>query len=206
MPVQQPVGRFKFGLASVNSDGKRGIVLLALCALLLLPELAGEAGRAALRYDRMTIPYGEWWRLLTGHLVHLNPHHAVLNALGLALMWALFARDYAPKQWVLIVLGSMGAIDAGLWFRNPAVIWYVGASGVLHGVMAAGAVAHLRRREFDGWMLAAFLVVKLMYEQFAGAMPFSSGLGPVVVDAHLYGAAGGLCMAIIAIFAGRARD
>jgi hypothetical protein len=66
--------------------------------------------------------------------------------------------------------------------------------------MAAGTLAHLTRREFDGWILAMFLVAKLAYEQFAGAMPFPSDLGPVIVNAHLYGAAGGVAAAIIPRF------
>ena len=89
----------------------------------------------------------------------------LLNCLGLLLMWALFARDYTPRQWLSIVLGSIAAIDAGLWLWDSTVRWYVGSSGVLHGVMAAGTLAHLRRRESEGWMLAAFLVGKLVWEQ-----------------------------------------
>jgi hypothetical protein len=37
--------------------------------------------------------------------------------------------------------------------------------------------------------------VKLGYEQFAGALPFSSS-GNTIVDAHLYGAVGGIALAI----------
>jgi rhomboid family GlyGly-CTERM serine protease len=193
--MTQPVGRFKVGLKSLNGDGWWGLAMLAACALLVLPEVAGEAGRIALRYDRAALASGEWWRLLTAHVVHLNLEHAALNALGLALLWAIFARDYTPRQWAVIVGTVVAAIDAGLWFRDSGVLWYVGASGVLHGAMAAGAWAHLRRREFDGWILTMFLAGKLAYEQFAGAMPFSAGLGTVVVNAHLYGALGGLAAA-----------
>ncbi|HUI59614.1 MAG TPA: rhombosortase [Steroidobacteraceae bacterium] len=178
-------------LTSLNCDGPRGLALLLACALLLLPELAGEAGRAALRYDRVGLAQGQWWRLVTGHLVHLDLGHAVLNSLGLLLMWALFARDYRPAQWLMIVLAAMAAIDAGLWLRDSTVAWYVGSSGVLHGVMVAGTLAHLRRGDLDGWLLAVFIVVKLVYEQTAGALPFSDSHAGVVVDAHLYGAAGG---------------
>ena len=197
MPVKQPVGRFKFSLTSLNCDGRRALVLLAVCGVLVALELSGEGGREALRYDRVALAAGQWWRLLSGHFVHLNLQHALLNALGLALLWALFARDYPLRQWVLIALVSVAAIDAGLWFRDTSLLWYVGASGVLHGVMAAGTLAHLRRGEPDGWVLAAFLIGKLVYEQFAGPMPFSADVGPVVVNAHLYGAAGGVAAAII---------
>jgi len=167
-----------------------------LCGLLLLPVLAGEVGREAMRYERTALAAGEWWRLVSAHIVHLDFDHAALNSLGLVLMWALFARDYRPHQWLVIVLGAMAAIDAGLWLRDSTVAWYVGSSGALHGVMAAGTLAHLRRRDLDGWILAVFIVVKLAYEQSAGALPFSQSHAGVVVDAHLFGALGGAGIAV----------
>lgn len=183
-------------LASLNCDGQRGLALLGACGLLLLPVLAGDSGREALRYDRTALAAGQWWRLLSAHIVHLDFDHAALNSLGLVLMWALFARDYRLRQWLAIVLGSIAAIDAGLWLRDLTVAWYVGSSGALHGVMAAGTLAHLRHRDLDGWILAAFIVAKLAYEQIAGALPFYSGHASVVVDAHLFGALGGAAIAV----------
>ena len=64
-----------------------------------------------------------------------------------------------------------------------------------HGVMAAGTLAHLRRRDLDSWILAVILLAKLSYEQIAGSMPFA-GDASTVVDAHLYGAIGGLSLAL----------
>ena len=191
MNVSQPVNGIERLLKSLNCDGKLGIALLAACAFLLLPVLAGEAGREALRYDRTALAAGQEWRLLTAHFVHLDFDHAVLNSLGLVLMWALFARDYRPRQWLAILLGSIAAIDAGLWLRDSTVAWYVGSSGALHGIMAAGTLAHLRRQDMDGWILAVFIVVKLAYEQSAGALPFTDSHAGVVVDAHLFGTLGG---------------
>ena len=91
----------------------------------------------------------------------------------------------------------MLAIDAGLWFWDTRIHWYVGASGALHGFMAAGTLAHLRRGDLDGWILAIFIVLKLGYEQWSGALPFSDSGVPVVVNAHLYGALGGLIAAAV---------
>ena len=197
MNASQPVTTIRRVLTSLNCDGKYGVGLLLACALLLLPELGGDVGRALLRYDRAGLAAGQWWRLLTGHIVHLDLEHAALNSLGMVLMWALFARDYSPRQWILIVLATVAAIDAGLWLRDSTVAWYVGSSGALHGVMAAGTLAHLRRRDLDGWILAAFIVVKLSFEQRSGALPFADSGAGVVVDAHLYGALGG---AVVAAF------
>jgi rhomboid family GlyGly-CTERM serine protease len=191
MNVSQPVNGIERLLKSLNCDGKLGIALLAACGLLLLPVLAGDAGREALRYDRTALAAGQEWRLLTAHFVHLDFDHAALNSLGLVLMWALFARDYRPRQWLAILLGSIAAIDAGLWLRDSTVAWYVGSSGALHGIMAAGTLAHLRRRDLDGWILAVFILLKLAYEQSAGALPFTDSHAGVVVDAHLFGTLGG---------------
>jgi rhomboid family GlyGly-CTERM serine protease len=195
MQVSGPVTTFRRVLKSLNCDGRFGIGLVTACAVLLLPELGGDAGRALLRYDRAGLAAGQWWRLLTAHVVHLDLEHAALNSLGLVLMWALFARDYKPGQWALILLSAIAAIDAGLWLRDSTIVWYVGSSGVLHGAMAAGTLAHLRRRDLDGWLLAAFIIAKVAYEQHTGALPFADSGAGVIVDAHLFGALGGLVIA-----------
>ena len=195
MNVWSPVYRFKSALTSLNGDGTYGLALLGIVILLLLPELNGDAARAALRYERVAIAAGEWWRLITAHFVHIDLEHTVLNIMGLVLMWAIFARDLAPRQWLLVTLVVLLAIDAGLWFRDTGVEWYVGASGALHGFMAAGTYAHVRRGDLDGWILVIFIVLKLGYEQLHGALPFSETGMPVVVNAHLYGALGGFVAA-----------
>lgn len=182
-------------LRSLNGDRGYGICLLAVCVALALPELGGEPVRNALSFDRSAIGAGQWWRVLSAHFVHLDAEHVLLNGLGVVLMWALFARDYSPGRWAAIYLFAALTISAGLWFLNPELSWYVGASGALHGVMTAGTLAHLRRRDLDGWILAIFIVAKLSYEQFAGSMPFA-GSADTIVDAHLYGAAGGLVLAL----------
>jgi rhomboid family GlyGly-CTERM serine protease len=194
MGVHRPVNRMARVLRSLNCDGYYGWALLASCLLLLLVTLTGEVGRDSLRYDRLALAHGELWRLVTAHFIHLDLHHWLLNCLGLGLVWALFARDYTPRGWALVVAASIAAIDAGLWFGDSTLRWYVGSSGALHGVMAAGALAHLRRGEVEGWLLAAFLAAKLAWGHWFGALPLSAGL-PVVTEAHVYGVLGGLAAA-----------
>jgi rhomboid family GlyGly-CTERM serine protease len=204
MNAELPAGGLPGFLKSLNCDRAYGLALLAMLALFLLPELDGQAAREALSYQRAALADGQWWRLLSAHFVHLDFQHAALNAMGALLMWALFARDYAPWRWLAIYLGACLAVSAGLWFLNPEIEWYVGASGALHGVMTAGTIAHLRRGDLDGWILAIFIVAKLGYEQFAGALPFA-GSPDTVVDAHLYGAIGGVVLALMLGLASRPR-
>ena len=98
MGVERPVKPVHRVLPSLNCDGRLGLALLAACALLLLPALAAEPGRVLLRYDRVALAAGQWWRLLSAHVVHLSVRHALVNCLGLVLLWALFLRDYAPRR------------------------------------------------------------------------------------------------------------
>jgi rhomboid family GlyGly-CTERM serine protease len=159
----------------------------------------GQDGLPALQYERRALAAGQLWRLITAHLVHLNAWHAVLNLAGLGLLTGLFPRSYTALEWLAVALASALAIDAGLWFGDPWVEWYVGLSGVLHGVLAAGAIAWWRAesRTFAA-LLSLILTAKLAYEQTRGPLPFSGSL-PVVVDAHLYGAIGGAITALAII-------
>ena len=195
MNVPSPVYRFKSALQSLNGDGFYGLALIAVAALLLLPEIGGDAVRIALRYERMAIAGGEWWRLITAHFVHIDLEHTLLNVMGVVLMWAIFARDLSPRQWLIVTTVVLLTIDAGLWFRDKGVDWYVGASGALHGFMAAGTYVHVRRGDLDGWILVVFIVLKLGYEQLHGVLPFAESGMPVVLNAHLYEAIGGVIAA-----------
>ena len=173
--------------------------VLGLAALGLL--LAGDAGREALRFDRSGVAAGELWRLLSGHLVHLGYTHALLNLAGLVLVWFLVGRAFGARQWLWIIAGSVAAIDLGLWFGAPSLQWYVGLSGLLHGMLAAGIVAGLAARSCEAAILAVVVTGKLAWEQFAGPLPGSeaSSGGAVIVDAHLYGVIGGALIGALLI-------
>jgi rhomboid family GlyGly-CTERM serine protease len=181
---------------SLNTDGRYGAALLLALALLLLPALGGAALRTAWSYDRAALDAGEWWRLFSAHAVHLGNRHLLFNAAGLMLLWFMFARSWQPLQWLAIGLASMLVIDAGLWWLSPRVQWYVGASGVLHGVWAAGACSEWRRRAGWHWLPAALLAAKLASEQWQGDSLVVSGM-PVVLPAHLYGAVGGVLLPLL---------
>lgn len=176
----------------------RWIAVAGVVALACAAQAAGLV--PALRYDRAAIAAGEAWRLLTGHLVHLGAMHLALNAAGLVLVAALVGPHMRLPAWGTAFVVSALAISAGLWLVAPGLDWYVGLSGVLHGLLVAGAAAAIgerRERLFAGTVLAA-VAAKLVWEQTTGPTPGTAALagGPVVVDAHLFGALGGLATAL----------
>lgn len=72
---------------------------------------------------------------------------------------------------------------------ESGVAWYVGASGVLHTIMAAGVARHLATRAWDRWILLGAGLFKLALERYLHLI--GKGAALVVVDAHVYGAAAG---------------
>jgi rhomboid family GlyGly-CTERM serine protease len=176
------------------------IAPLGLCGLLLALFLGGPAVTAGLRYERAPVLAGQWWRLVSGHFVHGDAAHLGWNVLGIVLVWFLFAREYGLRGWLLILLASTAAIGAGFLLFEPDLDWYVGFSGLLHGCMAAGLAAWLRSaRDPLTALVAVLFAAKLAWEQFAGALPFTSASLslPVVHEAHTYGALGGLVAALL---------
>jgi rhomboid family GlyGly-CTERM serine protease len=123
----------------------------------------------------------------------LSAGHTALNVIALAIVALLFDSVLDSVDWIVATSMSALAIDLGLYAASPEVAWYVGLSGALHGIMVAGALVLAIARSPFGAILLLVVVAKIAWEHFAGPLPFSeltSG-GPVVTDAHLYGAMGG---------------
>ena len=162
-------------------------------------EMFGDSGRAWLQYDRAAILDAQLWRLLTGHFVHLGPGHYVLNAIAVFLVWVAVSEYLTNRQWLIATAVTIVCVNAGLWLFNPEIVWYVGMSGFLHGLLVTGIVKGFqflpRQAVLGGLVVAA----KIVYEQMLGPMPGSeqSAGGDVVVDAHLYGALAGLAIAAV---------
>ncbi len=195
-------GSWRHSLLGWVRGGGYGILLLAV--LLVLIGALGEGGIDTLQYARDGIAQGQLWRLATGHLTHADPVHLLLNLAGLVVVVLLFPGEFSVRGWLIVGIAALLAVDAGLWWFNPEVTWYVGLSGVLHGILAAGAVAWWKSQPpYLAALLTGLLLLKLGWEHWQGALGWSGGL-PVIVDAHLYGAVGG-AVAGLAMMAGRRR-
>lgn len=177
---------------------------LLVAGVCIAAQALGWTG--VLRFERGLIA-AEPWRLLGAHFVHLGWMHLALNLGGLALMWALFGRGLRPSAWAGALLLCALAVGGGLYLRDTTLAWYVGLSGVLHGLLVVGAVAALRTELRSALLLLLAVGAKLAWEQFTGADTGTAQLvgGDVVVNAHLYGALGGLLCVPLVAFVGLGR-
>jgi rhomboid family GlyGly-CTERM serine protease len=156
----------------------------------------------ALEYRRAALAAAPW-RALTGHLVHLNWPHALVNAAALWVVARLYAADLdAVRQCAALVAAAL-AVSAALAWWLPSIEWYRGLSGALHGLFFAGAakwlLAERPRRWQRLWIPAALVAggwIKVILEQPGDASTaHAEWLGAAVVpQAHL---AGALCGTVL---------
>jgi len=161
--------------------------------------MGGEPTRDWASYDRVGVENGQAWRLLTANFVHLGWGHLWPNLLALLLIGGLLEEFLKPLEWLVASVVTAVAIGVGLFVLDPATQWYVGLSGVLHGLVACGAVIMLETGQVRlGAVLVIGLALKLAWEQVYGGIPLTAASvgGAVVVAAHLYGAVSGALVGI----------
>ncbi len=166
---------------------------MVLTLLMLIAQLLPEAYQLVLRYDRLALAQGEHWRLLSANIVHLGWGHFGLNVAGLWLIAWLYAADRGWLDWLIGLLITGFMTSWGVHLFSADIFWMVGLSGALHGLFVLGALGLIRAGDGLGWGLLLGVGAKLLVEQFAGELPFTSAIvgGSVVTDAHFWGSVGG---------------
>ena len=170
------------------------LLLLSLAVALLGDELA-----ELLRYQRNGILSGEWWRLFSGHIVHLGWSHLWLNLAGLALVWALVGQAFSVRNWWWLIGFCLLGISYGLLWWLPGLTWYVGLSGVLHGILLAGSLQLTLQGEREAALMVVIVFAKVAWELWQGPLPGSreAAGGEVVVHAHALGSLCGLIYVVL---------
>ena len=173
---------------------KRHYLPVVIAFVVTFVGLFGSDVTLWLRYDRNAILSGEVWRIFTGHLAHMSWTHLMMNILGLALVWGLFDRHLPAKRWIHAIFFSAFGTSLLLLVVDSHLRWYVGLSGVLHGMFIVGCLYDMKTGRWDSKLLLVLIIAKLLWEQLVGPLPGSETAagGSVVVDAHLFGAFMGL--------------
>lgn len=175
------------------------VILMIILAFSMI--LSQWLGLKWLAWDRGQLQAGEVWRLYSGHFVHLGLWHLTLNLLALGLLSVLFAEELGWRSWMLVLGLLPPFISAGLWWGMPSLQGYAGLSGVLHGVFVLGAI-RMWSNPPDRALSATLLVlvlVKLWLEPGSAESGVTASLigGRILVEAHQWGAAGGVAIACV---------
>jgi len=175
------------------------LLVLTVALLSVIAYFINGDMESTLVYHRQLIEQGEYWRLITGHFLHTNGYHLLLNLAALSLLWALHGQFYTIQNYALLFFSSALICSAGLYFLSPEIRQYVGLSGVLHGIFIFGAIMDIKHHDKTGYLLFAGVWLKIAHEQIYGASEDVSTLidASVAIDAHLWGGVGGLIFSVI---------
>ncbi|WP_209000560.1 rhombosortase [Labrenzia sp. DG1229] len=179
-------------LSSLSHGGsKLPWVSLALAAasLLLFAIFGGKSG--AFIYDRELIENGEFWRLATGHFVHLDHQHLLMNVGALIALGFLYETSPhgGARRLVLgcfVLSGSL--ISFALFLGDPKTQFYCGLSAILNTLFVVTMIAMWRETRSQIWLVGlGLLFAKTGYETLFGSV-FSNNLEwPPHIGAHLTG-------------------
>jgi rhomboid family GlyGly-CTERM serine protease len=170
------------------------LFFMVLAVVSLAVFAAGPQLFPTLAYRRSSILQGQVWRLVTAHFVHANGTHLLWNLSATGIVAIAVPHALSLKGWMvsglIVALGS----TVGVLVLQPEVRVMVGLSALLHGLLAAGSVAGIRRGERVGWVFLGLLAVKVAWEQFAGPTPVTRALlgDEIAAGAHACGTIAGL--------------
>lgn len=166
---------------------KNSVILLTLLSLLIL-ILSYFGPVPALVFQRTgIIEQGQWWRLLSAHWVHAGVQHGLLNIASLVTACLLMPKILQPLKLLGGLLFCSIGIGSGLLLFNPVISYYAGFSGLFYALLGFGVI--LSWPSPTAKIILSFLVIKTLWEQSLGALPYSSTMltGKVATAAHLYG-------------------
>lgn len=177
---------------------------LLVCALAAFVQAVPALAVAGI-YDRVAIEQGQWWRLITGNLVHLSALHFAADTLALLVVGWL-AEQRCGRPLALLYLLAAVAVGAAVYLGVPGLRYFGGLSGVVNAVLVVLTFDGARSAGPARWiwrLLLAAVATKLGAEMSSGATALAVAASPAFVPvplSHLAGAVAGLvfCLAGIA--------
>ncbi len=175
-----------FNLPIQTKYSRAPLLIIFFSIILTLTE---PISSSLFAYDRNQLNNFQWWRLITGHFLHTNTTHLLLNTAGLALLWALHGHYYKMPRYLMQFFALCLGTAIGLYLFAEQMQWYVGLSGVLHGLFVIGAYFDIRNKFKTGWLMLIGVWLKVVHEQIYGASEGVAELiaANVAIDAHLFG-------------------
>lgn len=159
-------------------------IALGLCLLALQPF------SLALEFSREPIWAGEIWRLWSGHLVHTDVFHLLLNLSAALLLYFAFFPTIRIAELLVCASVFCPLIGVALLLFYPAIDWYNGLSGLLHALVAYFSIRLACTQSRIYWAALFLVWIKILVETLAAQSGYVSFIGDmrVINEAHFIGA------------------
>ena len=187
-----------FKIVSLSFARQHTLLVVLICLISSLAFIFDKQVSWLFIYNRDLISQGEVWRIFTGHFLHTNGYHLLLNLSAILLLWALHGQFYQYVSYTFLFIITALTTSVGLYIFSTDLHQYVGLSGVLHGVFIFGALMDIKNKDKTGYLLFIGVWLKIADEQYSGASQDVAELigANIAIDAHLWGAIGGLLFSL----------
>jgi len=164
-----------------------GLTLLFVCLYLFNGQLF-----QSWVFDQAAISQGEWWRWITGHLIHFNFEHLFWDLVGFVILGTVIELS-RPRHLISSLLISCFCVSAWLYWGNSPYPTYCGLSGALNGMLVVAALIRMKDTENKVYLWVILLTVfKMVFEFTTHQTVFTSLASQAVPGAHAAGFAAGL--------------
>lgn len=181
---------------------------LGVLVILISFQLFANQLTPILEYDRTRLIQGEYWRFITGHLIHLSWYHWLVNSAGLLLiLFVLPVRSYFIYEASLVIVLAF-SIGIGLFWFAPDLIYYVGLSGILHGIFVTAIWRSPYYSSTIRRLVLVLIVIKMLWEFSSWYDPWAQASqlgGRVEARAHLIGVVVGFMWRLVEYFISKNR-
>jgi rhomboid family GlyGly-CTERM serine protease len=167
------------------------LMLVVVAGLALAEPLSGQW----LRFDRLAIADGQWWRLFTASWVHISGNHALSNMAGIALFAYIAGPSLNSVRGLLLLCWCVLFVGCGLYVFAPDLYRYGGMSGASHGLLLVAPFVSPFYGRRIAWLFFVVIVVKVAWEQtpWYDDMALADVIGGrVETRSHLFGTLAGL--------------
>ncbi len=156
----------------------------------------------ALYFNAEQIIQGELWRYITGHLVHSDTQHLILNLAAFIILSALIEQH---SRLLLFTALFTGIVFINFYlFSSNEITNYAGLSGVLNTLLVIALYQqwqlHTKPLPLTGYLSVTIYLVsaaKIMYELYTRNSLFSHTLWPSLPQTHLTGFIAGTILALM---------
>ncbi len=145
-----------------------------------------------LYFNAEKIIQGELWRYITGHLVHSDIQHLLLNLTAFIILSALIETHSRLQLFTALIIGII-FINFYL-FNSNEINNYAGLSGVLNTLLVITLYQqrklHTKPLSLTGYLTASIYLIsaaKIIYELYTQDSLFLHTLWPSLPQAHLAG-------------------
>lgn len=133
---------------------------LALLVLAVLALGAWPSSHAWLEYNRAAVEGGQWWRIVTGNLVHYGWGHLAGDLAAFIVLCGVAPHRF--RVTALVALLSAIAVGVGVYLLAGDVATYRGLSGVNYALLASALLGTaLRDRGPKAVLLGAVLAAAI---------------------------------------------